>query len=124
MSLRVLVVEDNRALRSLLAQILEVHGFAPVEAECAEDALHVATNDPPDLVIVDQHLPSLNGADLIRLLRAATPGLRDTPILGLSGRRGSEQQLLSAGASCFVPKPFHEAGLLDAIRSVGLDPVP
>jgi len=120
---RVLVVDDSRAVRMLLVQILEAHGYASVEAETAEDAFDVALRDPPDVMVVDHHLGISSGADLVRVVRAAkSDRLRSMPIVGLSGRRGSEGPLLDAGASCFIAKPFHEGELLEAVsRALGPD---
>jgi CheY-like chemotaxis protein len=114
---RVLVVDDNRAIRILLTQILELHGCATVEAERAEDALRLATQDPPDLLVVDQFLPGWSGADLIRMIRGSDSGaLRTIPIVGLSGRAGAAE-LVEAGATCFLTKPFNEHQLLGAVQT-------
>jgi CheY-like chemotaxis protein len=115
---RVLVVDDNRAIRILLTQILELHGCATVEAERAEDALRLATQDPPDLMVVDQFLPGWSGAELIRMVRGSASGaLRTIPIVGLSGRAGAAD-LVEAGATCFLAKPFNEHQLLGAVQAV------
>ncbi|HEX9243275.1 MAG TPA: response regulator [Anaeromyxobacter sp.] len=66
----------------------------------------------PAVAIVDQWMPGMTGAEVIRLLRAA-PGVevRSMAIVGLSGRPGSERDLLGAGAASFLAKPFGEAEL-------------
>jgi len=100
----------------LLVEILRRNGYAPVEAETAEDAFAAALTDPPDVLVVDYHLGERSGADLIREVRAASSEeLRSLPIVGLSGRRGSERPLLDAGASCFLEKPFTEPQVLKAV---------
>ena len=115
--LRVLVVEDIRAMRMALVLILKAHGYTPVEAETAEDALEAAALHPPDLMLVDHSLPGRSGADLVRAIRQnECEWLRSVPIVGLSGARGSEQPLLEAGASCFVPKPIRSEQILKAVR--------
>lgn len=114
---RILIVDDSRAIRQLLAQALAAHGYSAIEAETGEDALFIAVPDPPDAIVVDYHLPGLSGAELIRTIRAASDAvLREVPIVGLSGRQGSERILLDAGASCFIPKPFREVELIKAVR--------
>ena len=114
---RVLIVDDSRAVRMLLVQILEAHGYAPVEAETAEDALDIALVHPPDVMVVDYLLPARSGADLVRDVRGAQrEELRSVPIVGLSGSRGGERPLFDAGVSCFVAKPFDEEKLLRAVR--------
>lgn len=115
---RVLVVDDSEPIRTLLAQALQNHGFDVVVADSGPAALRLAVDAPPSVAIVDQWMPGMTGAELIRLLRAApVPELRAMPIIGLSGRRGSERDLLGAGAGSFLAKPFGEQELLAAVRS-------
>jgi CheY-like chemotaxis protein len=116
--LRVLVVDDSAPVRALLAQALRQQGFAVDEAEAGPAAFRLALEIVPDVAIVDQWMPGMTGAELIRLLRAApNPAVRAIPIIGLSGRPGSERELLRAGARTFLPKPFHEAELRAALRA-------
>lgn len=118
-ALRVLVVDDSDAVRALLAQALRQHGYLVHEAETGAAGLRVAVDVRPAVAIVDQWMPGMTGAELIRLLRAAVvPELRRIAIVGLSGRSGSERDLLGAGADAFVAKPFGETELLGAVRSV------
>jgi CheY-like chemotaxis protein len=115
---RVLVVDDNSGVRTLVAEALRGRGFTVLEADSGPAALRLAYESPPALAIVDQWMPGMTGAELIRLLRAAAPPeLRAMPIIGLSGRPGSEKELLGAGAGLFLPKPFREADLVSAVRS-------
>lgn len=117
-SARVLVVDDSGPVRSLLAQALRHHGFTVHEAETGAAALRVAFEARPHLAIVDQWMPGMTGAELIRLLRAApVPEVRSMAIIGLSGRAGSERDLLRAGAGSFLAKPFGEPELLVAVRA-------
>jgi CheY-like chemotaxis protein len=115
--MRVLVVDDSAPVRALLAKALRQQGFDVLEAETGTAALRLAFDAAPGLAIVDQWMPGMTGAELIRLLRAAPhSGLRSMPIVGLSGRPGSERDLLGAGAATFLRKPFGEADLLGALR--------
>lgn len=123
-ALRVLVVDDSEAVRSLLAQALRQHGFVVYEADTGPAALRVAIDVLPAVAIVDQWMPGMTGTELIRLLRAAPQAeIRAMAIIGLSGRPGSEEDLLGAGAETFLPKPFGEAELLAALElALGCDP--
>lgn len=115
---RVLVVDDSEPVRTLLAQALQNHGFEVIVADSGAAALRLAIDVRPSIAIVDQWMPEMTGAELIRLLRAApVPELRTMPIIGLSGRSGSERDLLGAGAGTFLAKPFGEQELLGAVRS-------
>jgi DNA-binding response OmpR family regulator len=115
---RVLVVDDSEPVRELLARALRQHGFEVHAADSGPAALRLAYDLRPSLAIVDQWMPGMTGAELIRLLRAApVPELRRMAIIGLSGRSGSERDLLGAGAGSFLAKPFGEPELVAAVRA-------
>ncbi len=117
-SVRVLVVDDSEPVRTLLAQALRQHDYVVFEADGGTAALRVAFDVRPAIAIVDQWMPGMTGAELIRLLRAApVPEIRAMAIIGLSGRSGSERDLLGAGAGSFLAKPFGETELLVAVRA-------
>jgi DNA-binding response OmpR family regulator len=109
---RILVVEDNATLRALVSLALESNGCTPIVAESCETALELAAIDPPDGWIVDQTLPGMTGADLVRRLRGSSDArLRDAPILGISGRDEAAFELRRAGAQQTTRKPLDERKL-------------
>ena len=114
---RILIVDDNGVLRALLAQALESAGYVAIAVDSGEAALEVAGFDPPDLCVVDQVMPGMSGADLVRALRASPDEhLRRMPVIGLSGMSGAERLLIEAGADAALPKPFREGPLLEMIQ--------
>jgi CheY-like chemotaxis protein len=116
-SLRILVVDDNEVLRTLVSQVLEAEGYVAIPAESAEAALEVIRFAPPDLCIVDQVMPGMSGAELIRVLRNAhDERLRSIPTIGMSAYEGAQGELLAAGALAALKKPLRYAPLLDLIR--------
>jgi len=118
-SARILVVEDNETLRTLLAQVLEGEGYVAIPAESGEEALEVARLAPPDLCLVDHVMPGMSGADLIRALRLSTDDrLRTVPAIGLSAYEGGRTELVAAGAIGAFGKPVAYSTLLDGIRRV------
>jgi CheY-like chemotaxis protein len=113
----VLVVDDSVQIRALLSHALRLRGFKPVESDGGAAALRLLMTTPFAIAIIDQHMPGMTGAELIRYVRGSPdPRVRTVPIIGLSGRPGSEQELLTAGAEVFLPKPFGEAELAAALR--------
>ncbi len=117
--LRALVVDDNDLVRRLVEFILEGAGFVAIGAESVEAALEAVRTAPPDLCIVDEVMPRLHGAELIRRLRSAgDERLASVPVIGISGRAGAGDELLAAGADAFVPKPVEERALLSAVARV------
>jgi CheY-like chemotaxis protein len=114
---RILVVDDNEVLRTLVSQVLEAEGYVAIPVESAEAALEVARFAQPDLCIVDQVMPGMSGAEFIRTLRAGEDEqLRSIPAVGMSAYEGAQAELLAAGAIAALKKPIRYGPLLDLIR--------
>jgi len=111
---RVLVVDDEAAIRRYLRASLSAHGYTVFEAATGGDALSAVTADRPDLVILDLGLPDLNGIEVTKLLREWT----QLPILILSvrGQEGDKIAALDAGADDYLTKPFSTGELLARMR--------
>ncbi|MGH8588772.1 MAG: response regulator transcription factor [Gammaproteobacteria bacterium] len=114
---RILVVEDEPAIRTGLVDVLVFHGF---EAHCAEDGrqgLDKALRGSFDLVLLDVMLPGLDGYEICNRIRAAD---RDQPIIMLTAKTSDEEiiQGLSLGADDYVAKPFSVAQLVLRIKAV------
>ncbi len=114
MSLRVLVVEDDREIRALLQSSLGVEGFDVQTAVSISEAAAMIAHSPPDLVLLDLGLPDGDGIDLVRLARRQS----SLPILVVSARHQEAEKvkLLDAGAVDFLTKPFSVSELLARIR--------
>jgi two-component system KDP operon response regulator KdpE len=111
-AVRVLVVDDAEPVRVILTHALRLRGFEVEQAESGSAALAQVFAAPPDVAIVDQWMPELTGADVVARMRASVdPRVRAIPVIGLSGRAGSERELMAAGALTFLPKPFGAAQL-------------
>jgi len=114
---RILVVDDNRPLRVMLAQVLESAGYVALVAESGEAALEVARFDPPDLCLVDQNMPGMTGAELIRALRnSSDERLRRIPAIGLTGLERFAKDLVAAGALFALRKPIDEGPWLERVE--------
>jgi two-component system, OmpR family, KDP operon response regulator KdpE len=112
---RILCVDDDpQILRALVAN-LRARQYAVDAASSGEAALRIATNDPPDAVIVDLGLPGLSGLDVIAGLRGWTA----VPIIVLSARDGETDKIaaLDAGADDYIAKPFGMGELLARLRA-------
>ena len=113
-SARVLVVDDEPAIRRFLRVSLSAHGYTIVEADDGQSALSAVFADRPDLVILDLGLPDLDGIQVTRLLREWT----HIPIIILSvrGQEADKIAALDAGADDYVTKPFGAGELLARMR--------
>jgi two-component system KDP operon response regulator KdpE len=114
MSLRVLVVEDDREIRTLVQSALVVEGFEVQTAVTLREASALLQHSPPDLVILDLGLPDGEGLQLVREVRRQS----SLPIVVVSARHQEEQKvaLLDAGADDYLSKPFSVAELLARMR--------
>lgn len=114
MSLRVLVIEDDREIRQLLQSSLAVEGFTVQTAVSVSEAAAMLRHTLPDLVLLDLGLPDGDGADLVREIRRA----HTLPVLVVSARHQEAEKvkLLDAGADDYLTKPFSVGELLARIR--------
>ncbi|MGE0740431.1 MAG: phosphate regulon transcriptional regulator PhoB [Hyphomonadaceae bacterium] len=117
--LHVLVVEDEAALADLLKYNLEKEGYRVSLANDGEEALVVADEVNPDLVVLDWMLPKAPGIEVCRRLRARQD-TRNTPIVMLTARTEESDRIrgLDVGADDYVTKPFSMNELLARLRAV------
>ena len=115
----VLVVEDEDALATLLRYNLEKDGYHVGVAVDGEEALMMASERLPDLVILDWMLPKVPGIEVCRRLRAK-PDARNIPIIMLTARGEESDRIrgLDTGADDYVTKPFSTTELLARVRAV------
>lgn len=114
---RILVVEDDRELRDLLAQLFTQAGYAVDAVADGQAGLHRALTDPYDVLVIDRGLPAVEGLDLVRRLRrrgVATPVL----ILTAYGSVSDVVSGLDAGAEDYLVKPFEIDVLLARVRAL------
>jgi DNA-binding response OmpR family regulator len=116
MTATVLLVEDERKLRELVRTYLERAGLAVLSTSSGAEALTLASEAAPDLVVLDLGLPDVPGETVARELRAAG----SVPILMLTAKAGEEDRIagLELGADDYVTKPFNPRELVARIRAV------
>ena len=117
---RVLVVEDEQDIAILVKHTLERNGVAHVDLVASGDvAIRTATEEPPDLVILDLNLPIVSGDEVCRILRSR-PRTAAIPIIMLTARTSESERVagLDMGADDFVTKPFSLRELSARVRAV------
>jgi response regulator RpfG family c-di-GMP phosphodiesterase len=122
---RILVVEDDPSVRSLMTQLLRDR-YEVDEAEDAEVALRAMTQNPPDLVVVDVNLPGQSGPELITKARAEGLDQERVKVLLMSGTMPDEALggLSVSGADDFLAKPFKPGEFVSRIRALLLRRIP
>jgi two-component system, OmpR family, KDP operon response regulator KdpE len=112
---RVLVVDDEPAIRRFLRTVLTAHGYSVFEAKDGNEAISEVVAQRPDVVVLDLGLPDMDGVQVTRMLREWTA----LPILILSVRDREESKIaaLDAGADDYLTKPFGSGELLARLRA-------
>jgi len=114
---RILVVDDDRAVRESLRRSLSFNGYTVDLAEDGVEALEAITNERPDALVLDVMMPRLDGLEVCRQLRSTGD---DLPILVLTARDSVSERVsgLDAGADDYLPKPFALEELLARLRAL------
>ncbi|PSW19270.1 DNA-binding response regulator [Photobacterium sanctipauli] len=112
---KILLVDDDTELTSLLTDILEMEGFDVVEANNGEQGL-AQVNDSVDLILLDVMMPVMNGTEMLRRLREK----HATPVLMLTAKGEEIDRVLGLelGADDYLPKPFSDRELLARMRAI------
>jgi len=126
---KIVVIEEDRLVRSTLRRLLTLEGYEVVEAESGCRGLELVRQELPALVLSDLAIPDLDGLSILRAIRA-DPATRDTPFVFVTGSAGPEdiEAGLRLGADDYVTKPFAVDRLLEVVRqylgeSLGATPV-
>lgn len=109
----VLLVEDSDAIRDAFTILLEDAGYAVLGAETGGEALRLAEERVPDLVLLDMGLPDMTGLDVVRRLKAA-PQTAGIAVVALTGRdeEADRRACLAAGCAAYIVKPVNTQKLV------------
>jgi len=115
----VLVVEDNDMNMQLVEYLLEEGGFEIVKASSGEEALTITRDGgkPPDLILMDIHLPGMDGLSVVREMKSDSRTQR-IPILALTAHamRGDKDRFLEAGCDGYISKPIDVKTFISSIE--------
>jgi two-component system, OmpR family, response regulator MprA len=116
-AVRILVVDDDRAVRESLRRSLSFNGYSVALAQDGLEALDLIASDRPDALVLDVMMPKLDGLEVCRQLRSTGD---DLPILVLTARDSVSERVagLDAGADDYLPKPFALEELLARMRAL------
>ena len=113
----VLIVDDNEKNRKLARDVLRAAGLRTLEASRGDEAINVATDNRPDVILLDLRLPDMNGTDVARELRRGK-GTGQIPVVALSASAyaWSSDRLLAAGFDGYLQKPIDVRAFPNQVR--------
>ena len=116
---RILIVDDELDNREILQIVLNWDGFVTCTAAGGAEALLSAAADPPDLILVDLMMPTMDGYQLTTKLKQ-NPKTQDIPVIMLSAMSDGEtrKRALSTGAEAYITKPIDRSELCEQVRTV------
>jgi DNA-binding response OmpR family regulator len=116
---KILIAEDERDIRDLVAFTLRFAGHEVVTASNGEEAVQLAPRENPDLILMDVRMPRMTGYDACRIIKAE-PKLKDIPVVFLSAK-GQESEIqtgLEVGAEEYLLKPFAPDQLTERVKAI------
>jgi len=124
MTQRILIVEDHPTMREALRLVLEREDLDIVEAGDGNAALALARSEPPDLVLLDLHIPGMPGEEVLTKLKAdPTTSHARVIVVTATGEEG-RARALAVGADAYFTKPFSPTALLRAVEQARGGPEP
>jgi CheY-like chemotaxis protein len=117
LSVRILVIEDNRENIELVEYLLTVYGYSPVLAMTGEEGLRIAAELKPDVILLDLRLPGIDGYDVAVAIRKLS-GLEKTRIVAVtaSAMVGDRERIVAAGFDGYIQKPIDPENFIGQIE--------
>ena len=116
---KILVAEDTQDTREMFKWLLEQEGYQVIVAEDGKQALDLASQNPPDLLLTDLMMPVKSGVELIKDIRSSGGSLAMIPIIAISAYGLEElHQAMVAGASVILRKPNDLDSITDTVRNL------
>jgi two-component system cell cycle response regulator DivK len=114
---KILIVEDNLLNRELTSELLEIHGYTVMSTRSGEEALALAVDYMPDLILLDLSLPGISGLAVVRALKA-DPELVDIPVIAVTAHvmKGDQERALEVGCCAYISKPIDARNFLASVE--------
>ncbi|WP_366554525.1 response regulator [Aquibaculum sediminis] len=115
---RILVVEDNELNMKLFHDLLEAQGYSVLQTRDGLDALRIAREQRPDLILMDIQLPEVSGLEVTKWLKEDDE-LRRIPVIAVTAfaMKGDEEKIREGGCEAYIAKPISVNSFLETIRS-------
>jgi two-component system, cell cycle response regulator DivK len=113
----VLIVEDNELNMKLFHDLLDAHGYRTLQTRTGMEALKLAREHRPDLILMDIQLPEVSGLEVTKWLKD-DDDLREIPVIAVTAfaMKGDEARIRQGGCEAYISKPISIATFLDAVR--------
>ena len=117
MTKTVLIVEDNELNMKLFHDLLDAHGYQTLQTRNGMEALELAREHRPDLILMDIQLPEVSGLEVTKWLKE-DEALRDIPVVAVTAfaMKGDEERIREGGCEAYISKPISVATFLETIR--------
>jgi two-component system cell cycle response regulator DivK len=113
----VLIVEDNDLNMKLFNDLLEAHGYSTLQTKDGVEALRLARQHRPDLILMDIQLPEVSGLEVTKWLKE-DDDLRTIPVIAVTAfaMKGDEEKIRNGGCEAYIAKPISVAGFMRTIE--------
>lgn len=114
----ILIVEDNELNMKLFSDLLEANGYGTVQTRNGNDAVGLARQHRPDLILMDIQLPEISGLEVTSLLKS-DPDLRHIPVIAITAfaMKGDEEKIRQGGCEAYLSKPISVVKFLETVRN-------
>ncbi len=114
----VLIVEDNELNMKLFHDLLDAHGYKTLQTRDGMEALDIARDNRPDLILMDIQLPEVSGLEVTKWLKE-DDSLADIPVIAVTAfaMKGDEEKIIEGGCEAYIAKPISVASFLETIKS-------
>ncbi len=113
----VLVVEDNELNMKLFHDLLEAHGYNILQTKDGMDALRIAREHKPDLILMDIQLPEVSGLEVTKWIKE-DENLKSIPVIAVTAfaMKGDEEKIRDGGCEAYIAKPISVTNFLETVR--------
>jgi two-component system cell cycle response regulator DivK len=113
----VLVVEDNELNMKLFHDLLEAHGYAILQTKDGMEALQIARDSKPDLILMDIQLPEVSGLEVTKWIKE-DDNLKSIPVIAVTAfaMKGDEEKIREGGCEAYIAKPISVANFLETVQ--------
>lgn len=118
MAKTVLIVEDNELNMKLFHDLLEAHGYQTLQTRTGIEALELAREHRPDLILMDIQLPEVSGLEVTKWIKE-DDDLKVIPVIAVTAfaMKGDEERIRQGGCEAYISKPISVAKFLETVRS-------